>query len=132
MSDTKGGPRVIAPSPRGMASRAFWRSPAFRRLLGPFDQGLSSLSNFLPAALVAKASTGADFALVSIVLLATTFGLGVVRSLTGEIQIAENRRREDGGAAPDRVPGSATAAVLVSIVLGGARGGHLPRAAWRP
>jgi O-antigen/teichoic acid export membrane protein len=112
------GWRVSTRPPKSHPIARLSRLPQVRRLLGPADQALSSMSNFLPAALVARESTPGDFALVSIVLLTTNFGLGIVRSLTGEIQIAENRGSERAEDQVDREVGSASAAVLVSAVLG--------------
>lgn len=58
-------------------------------LLGPFDQGLSSLTNFVPAVVVARSSGIGDFAEISLALVAFNLGLGVIRSLMGEVALAE-------------------------------------------
>ncbi len=82
MRGSNGHPGGTRTALRGRtAARAAW---------GPLDQALSSLTNLVPALLIAGRGSASDFANIAIVLLAVNLSLGLVRSLTGEITVAQS------------------------------------------
>ncbi len=95
-------------SPRGRVATRF--AP----LVGPIDQGLSSLTNFIPAVLVARRSSVDDFADISLALLAVGLGLGLIRSFVGEVSLAEASTGSTAELASDD-HSSTGAAVLLAV-----------------
>lgn len=101
-----------------------WRMRRLAPLLGPFDQGLSSLTNFIPAVVVARSSGVAEFADVSLALVAVNLGLGVIRSLMGEVALAEvsagSRIAEVGDDRSSTGSALVLAAAVAMVMLGAA------------
>jgi hypothetical protein len=92
-------------------------------LLGPLDQAASSLTNFVVPMAVASRGTIADFAAISTAMLITTLGLGVLRSISGDVLISRGMvpepasRQNFVSAVPRLVSSFVFAALFLLIAL---------------